>query len=126
MVTHSSNGQCHCLPPVIYFFNIFLKILFIHETQREREREQQRHRQREKQAPCREPNMRLDLGSPGSCPGLKAALIREPWGLPNHLSFNLQHLIRQTSFSIFHIVLVPRHMTGSLLLNIFNGHMICR
>ena len=27
---------------------------------RERERERQRHRQREKQAPCREPDMRLD------------------------------------------------------------------
>ena len=31
-------------------------------------------RQREEQAPCREPNMRLDPGSPGSHPGLKAAL----------------------------------------------------
>ena len=44
---------------------------------RERERgggERQRHRQREKQAPCREPNVGLDAGSPGSCPGLKVAL----------------------------------------------------
>ena len=48
------------------------KYLFIHERQRERER--QRHRQREKQAPCREPDTGLDPGSPGSCPGLKAAL----------------------------------------------------
>ena len=40
--------------------NFFLKILFIHETQRERERERERerHRQREKQAPCREPDAR--------------------------------------------------------------------
>ena len=37
-----------------------------------REREKQRHRQREKQAPFREPNVRLDSGSPGSCPGPKA------------------------------------------------------
>ena len=34
------------------------------DTQRER----QRHRQREKQAPCREPNMGLDPGTPGSQP----------------------------------------------------------
>ena len=38
-----------------------------------RDREAQRHWQREKQAPCREPNMGLDPGSPGSHPGLKTA-----------------------------------------------------
>ena len=38
----------------------------------ERERERQRHRQREKQAPCREPDVRLDLGALGSQPELKA------------------------------------------------------
>ena len=38
----------------------------------ERERERQRHRQREKQAPCREPDVGLDPGTPGSCPGPKA------------------------------------------------------
>ena len=42
------------------------------DTARERERERQRHRQREKQAPCREPDMRLDPGTPGSCPRPKA------------------------------------------------------
>ena len=45
-------------------------------TERERERERQRHRQREKQALCREPDVGLDPGSPGSHPGLKAALNR--------------------------------------------------
>ena len=44
--------------------------------EREREREGQRHRQREKQASCREPDVGLDPGSPGSGPGLKAALNR--------------------------------------------------
>ena len=39
-----------------------------------RDREGQRHRQREKQDPCREPDMGLDPGSPGSGPRLKAAL----------------------------------------------------
>ena len=36
------------------------------------ERERQRHRQREKQAPCREPDMGLHPGTPGSRPGPKA------------------------------------------------------
>ena len=40
--------------------------------EREREREKERERQREKQAPCREPDVGLDPGSPGPCPGLKA------------------------------------------------------
>ena len=59
---------------------IFLfKILFIYswEAHGERKREKQRHRQREKQAPCREPNVRLDPGSPGSRPGWKA--VQNHW-----------------------------------------------
>ena len=40
------------------------------------ERERQRHRQREKQAPCREPNVGLDPGTPGSHLGPKT--------VPNH------------------------------------------
>ena len=40
----------------------------------ERERQRQRHRQREKQASCREPNVGLDPGAPGSGSGLKVAL----------------------------------------------------
>ena len=39
---------------------------------RDTERERQRHRQREKQAPCREPDVGLDPGSPESYPGPKA------------------------------------------------------
>ena len=60
---------------------------------RERERERQRHRQREKQAPCREPDVGLDPESPGSGPGLKAALNRwatraaSPWLFHKHISF---------------------------------------
>ena len=46
------------------------------ERERKREREAQRHRQREKQAPCREPDVGLDPGSPGSHPRLQAALNR--------------------------------------------------
>ena len=37
-----------------------------------RDTERQRHRQREKQAPCREPNARLDPRTLGSCPEPKA------------------------------------------------------
>ena len=43
---------------------------------RDTERERERERQREKQASGREPNVGLDPGSPGSHPGLKAALNR--------------------------------------------------
>ena len=39
---------------------------------RQTERERQSHRQREKQAPCREPDVGLNPGSPGSHPALKA------------------------------------------------------
>ena len=39
---------------------------------REREREAETHRQREKQAPCKEPEVGFDPGTPGSCPRPKA------------------------------------------------------
>ena len=73
-------------PSAFSFF--FLKILFIHERQRERERERQRHRQREKQAPCREPDVGLDPGSPGSHPEPKAGtkLLSHP-GIPENSNF---------------------------------------
>ena len=55
-----------------FFFFFFLRFcLFIHERQRQRETETQRHRQREKQAPCREPDVGLDPGTPGSGPESK-------------------------------------------------------
>ena len=41
-------------------------------TERQRERKRQRHRQREKQAPCKELDVGLDPGTPGSRPGPKA------------------------------------------------------
>ena len=45
--------------------------------------ERQGHRQREKQAPCREPDVGVDPGTPGSRPGPKAGaqLLRHP-GVP--------------------------------------------
>ena len=62
--------------------NFFSKNLFIHERhrERERERERQRHRQREKQAPCRDPDVELDPGTLGPCPGLKSGA--KPLGQP--------------------------------------------
>ena len=46
---------------------LFLKdFICLFMTDRERKRERQRHRQGEKQAPCREPDVGLDPGSPGS------------------------------------------------------------
>ena len=59
-----------CATGAALFFLFLRFYLFIHERHRERER--QRHRQ--KQAPCRKPDVGLDPGSPGSHPGLQAAL----------------------------------------------------
>ena len=56
--------------------NPFLKKDFIYLFMRDTERKRHRYRQREKQVPCREPDMGLFLGFPGSHPGLKAALNR--------------------------------------------------
>ena len=47
---------------------------FIYLFMRDTHTQRQRDRQREKQAPRREPDVGLDSGSPGSGPGLKAAL----------------------------------------------------
>ena len=51
------------------------------------ERMRGRERQREKQAPCREPDMGLDPGSPGSRPGLKAVLNRCATGAAQKVVF---------------------------------------
>ena len=53
-----------------YFFKRFDSFTY----ERHRDKERQGHRQREKQAACREPDMGLNPGSPGSHPGLKVAL----------------------------------------------------
>ena len=57
----------------LFFLRFYL---FIHDREREREAETQAEGEGEKQAPCREPDAGLDPGSPGSHPGLKAALNR--------------------------------------------------
>ena len=62
---------------LIFFFKIYLFI------QKERER------QREKQAPCREPDVGLDPGSPGSHPGLQAAPNRCATGAAPEIDFFL-------------------------------------
>ena len=67
---------------------------FIYLFMRGTERERQRHRQREKQAPFREPDVRLDSGTPGSRPELKA-------DAPNHWATqtSLWFLISNTDIS---------------------------
>ena len=59
---------------LILFFKDFI-YLFMIDTEREREREAETQAE-EKQAPCRELDVDLDPGSPGSRPGLKAVLNR--------------------------------------------------
>ena len=65
------------IPDSFIFNKIFY--LFIHERHTDRGRDIGR----EKQAPCREPDVGLDPGTPGSCPGLKAdaKLLSHP-GIP--------------------------------------------
>ena len=60
----------------VCFFFIFLCFKRFYSLIRDTETERQKHRQREKQASCREPDMGLDPGTPGSRPGPKAALNR--------------------------------------------------
>ena len=66
----------YCDNSFLKFIFIFLKILFIYSshthTHTHTHTQRQRHRQREKQAPCWEPDVGLDPGTPGSCPGPKA------------------------------------------------------
>ena len=64
-----------CLTTARFFFLRFI-YLFIHERHRER----QRHRQREKQAPCREPDVGLDLQD--NTLGRRRHQTTEPPGLP--------------------------------------------
>ena len=56
---------------------------------RDTEIERQRHRQREKQAPCWEPDARLNHRTPGSCPGPKADA--QPLSPPVALPFLFFH-----------------------------------
>ena len=89
---------------LIFSFDTFLKnIFFIYSWETHRER--QRYGQREKQAPCREPNVGLDPGTPGSCPEPKedAQPLSHPGG--PHLT-----LIYTASTSLF-----PRDSPGLLL-----------
>ena len=72
---------------------------------RDTQRERQRHRQREKWAPCREPNVGMDPGTPGSSPRPKAdaRLLSHP-GVPAY-SFKRRNYLTSYVwvFSGFHI-----------------------
>ena len=90
------TGTSHTVVPQtleFYFLSFFLRFYsFIH---RDRERERQRHKQREKQASHREPDVRLDPGSPGSpwaAGGAKPLCHR---GCLNHIFF-IHHLSMDT------------------------------
>ena len=81
LITAILTGKSWSL--IVIFFKDFIYLFTrdreresTRESERERERERQRHKQREMQAPCWEPNVGLDPGSPGSHPELKEALNR--------------------------------------------------
>ena len=84
-----------------------------------RETERQRHRQREKQAPYREPDVGLDPGTPGSCPGPKAgAQLLSHLGVPllNLANMKSKHTHTHTQNLISNIVspLLPSHQCQEL------------
>ena len=70
--SHVSGSHQWLVAFFLSFFFFPKDFIYLFMRDRERERERQRHRQREKQAPCREPDVGLDPGTPGSRPGLKA------------------------------------------------------
>ena len=62
------------------------------------QRERERYKQKEKQAPCREPEMGLEPGSPESRPGLKVALNRwATWDALDHLNKMMSRVPRWLS-----------------------------
>ena len=85
----------------------FLKILYIYswETQGERQR------QAEKQAPCREPTIGLHPGSPGSCPGPKAALNH--WATQAALKTTFGYLRFHMNIRM-HFSISVKHDTGKI------------
>ena len=87
-----------------------LKKIFIHSWETHRAGwGEQRYRQREKQAPCREPDVGLDPGSPGSHPGLKVGTkpLSHPRDSQNSdilkWSFNLSWTHMHTKILFIHI-----------------------
>ena len=97
------------LPDMTYkWLQVFKKIYFIHlfmgGTERERERgRKQRQRERKKQAPCREPDVGLNPGSPGSRPGLNAALNRWATQAAPNFRFLMLFLPLAMFFPLFHL-----------------------
>ena len=61
---------------ILQFLFFFLDFIYLFMRDTHTEGGGQRHRQREKQAPCREQDVGLDPGSPGSGPGPEVALNR--------------------------------------------------
>ena len=68
------------------------------------DRKRQRHRQRQKQTPHREPDVGLDPGTPGSCPGPKAGAqpLSHP-GVPGLMMFFKKSLTTLHVLSLIHI-----------------------
>ena len=88
---------------IVFFFNY----LFIHERHTQRETETQAEGE---QAPCREPDMGLDPGSPGSCPGPKAdAPTAEPPRHPERELYLSIHIFKACLYVSHH----PNRVRGS-------------
>ena len=92
----------------VTWYYYFLKILFVYSRERERGRNT---RQREKQAPCREPDVGLDPGSPGSHPRPQAALNRCATGAALSMEFEEDWRAHSMIYKTSRIKLkITRHM----------------
>ena len=69
--------------------------------------EKERQRQREKQAPCREPGVGLDPGSPGSRPELKAELKADTQQL-SHSGVPLPHFLKEEFIAGASLLCLPQ------------------
>ena len=69
-----TDAQLLSEPGTPRFFILIFKKYFIYLFMRHTHTHTHTERQRQKQAPCREPDVGLDPGSPGSQPRLKAML----------------------------------------------------
>ena len=94
----------------VVFFLRFIYLFLI-------DRERQRHRRREKQAPCQEPKVGLDPGTPGLRPGPKASakLLSHP-GIPQSSLFNDYENLSNT-------LICNHHMEDKKLLPLFRNYL---
>ena len=97
--SRSAHIRSELVTPSVSLVTIFFLRFYLFIYERHTEKERQRHRQRQKQAPCRESNVGLGPGTPGSHPEPKAdAQPLSHLGGPS-INFLASDKLRQTEAS---------------------------